>query len=83
LSEENEEFELDSENSRGSTPSPVSPDDLEERLVDDDTHKIMDEALRDSLSKDEESEIMLEDEFDVVPDDWATTTPTDVSWRLL
>jgi hypothetical protein len=77
LSEENEEFELDSENSRGSTPSPVSPDDLEERLVDDDTHKIMDEALRDSLSKDEESEIMLEDEFDVVPDDWATTTPTD------
>jgi hypothetical protein len=28
LSEENEEFELDSENSRGSTPSPVSPDDL-------------------------------------------------------
>ncbi|XP_044252894.1 testis-expressed protein 2 isoform X2 [Tribolium madens] len=68
--EENEDFEGDSENSRASSPSPLSPDDSDDKLLN--------EALDDAL-KDEENEGLLDDEFDSIPDDWSALTPPDES----
>ncbi|EFA08264.1 testis-expressed protein 2 isoform X2 [Tribolium castaneum] len=70
LTEENEDFECDSENSRASSPSPPSPDDSDDKLLN--------EALDDAL-KDEENEVLLDEEFESIPDDWSGLTPPDES----
>ncbi|XP_063917342.1 testis-expressed protein 2 isoform X3 [Zophobas morio] len=69
LSEENEEFDLDSETSRASTPSPLSQDDSEKA----EEEKALDDAFQESTKDDEHEDVFDEDVEGL--DDWGTFTP--------